>query len=140
MRWFPVLLLYTLVCLATNGHSQVIPDFNQAIDPADLAREVILLQLDTSKVHRNPINLSIFQKEFLPDAQIQLETYYQKSDQHTLLRLGRLRFSSANLFVMSEGTGYTYLKLTDGICTIITCHSDNQSAQQPTLLDKKCTL
>lgn len=139
MRWFPVLLLCTLVCLASSAHSQVIPDFNQAIDPAELAKEVILLQLDTSKLHRTPINLSIFRKEFLPDAQIQLETYYQKSDQHALLRLGRFKYSSTNLFVMSEGTGNTFVKLTDGICTIITSLSDNQSAQ-PTLLDKKCTL
>ncbi len=139
MRWFPVLLC-TLVCLVTSGQSQVIPDFNQAIDPADLAKEVILLQLDTSKAHRTPINLSIFRKEFLPDAQIQLETFYQKSDQHALLRLGKFKFSSANLFAMSEGAGHTYLKLTDGICTIITSHSDSQPLKQPTLLDKNCVL
>jgi hypothetical protein len=140
MKWIPVFLLCLMAGLPDHAEGQHLPDFSDAVDPADLDSDVVFFHLDTVRQYRKPVKLDFVRQEFAPDVPVELETFYQKSAHHTLLRLGKISFASANLYAMTEGPGNTFFKMTDGVCTVITRFTVDPTAPETTLLTRTCTL
>src|SRR5690606_20878650 len=111
MKWIPVFLLCLLAGLPNDAKGQHLPDFNEAVDPTDLEPAAVFFHLDTVRQYRKPVKLDFVRQEFAPDTPVELETFYQKSAHHTLLRLGKISFSPVNLFAMTEGSGHTFFRM-----------------------------
>ena len=127
MRWthFPPICLCLL--LSNAAWCQFVPDLSQARDPADFSIVQIFEQLDTISSHRRPIALDFLEEEFPKEASITIETYFQKSDQHALLRLGSNRIRSNPIFLVLEGWGTTFVRISDNQCSVIQIiHHDRQ--------------
>lgn len=140
MKWIPVFLLCLMAGLPGYVEGQHLPDFSEAVDPAELDPGAVFFHLDTARQYRKPVRLDFVRQEFAPDVPVEMETFYQKSAHHTLLRLGKISFTPANLFAMTEGSGHTFIKMTDGVCTVITRITVDPVAEKPAVLTRNCTL
>lgn len=116
---------------------QSFPNFNDAIDPLDLGLGQVFEHLDTFSNHRKPISLSFLTNEFPNQEFINIDVFYQKSDQHSLLRLGSNRIKCNPLFVMTEGWGTTYIKVSDDQCAVwkIIYHDHERTDTMPLFRD-----
>ena len=117
---------------------QQLPSFSQAIDPTELDLESIYFHLDTVGNHRKPVRISFLQAEFPDHNSLSIETYFQRSNKHKLLRLGSYHIIPGQLFVMAEGWGTTYLKISDQYCTVVTGLVMGAVQNDLILLERKC--
>ena len=124
--------------MSVLAYGQQLPDFDQAIDPLSLDFQEIFNHLDTIQFHRKPVNLSFLKEEFPDQNTLTLETFYQKSTGHQLLRLSKNNIDPNQIYAMIEGWGTTYFKVSDGNCVVInTIWNANESEKSPPLY-RKC--
>lgn len=140
MRWsrLPLLCLWSLLCVGLTAQS--LPNFNDAVDPADLTSIDITYQLDTVAAHRRPYSLANISQEFDTQNQVVLETFYQKSTQHQLLRLAQITIPLDHLYSMIEGLGKTYFRISDGTCTVILEYNNQATKPGQSFFRKECLL
>lgn len=138
MRWSRFLPICACICLIATLYSQSVPDFNQAVDPVSLDPANIFEQLDTVKMHRTPINLSYLSNEFPGQKSLMIETYYQKSAKHHLLRLSKNLISPERFFAMAEGWGTTYFRISDGNCIIVSTILQGKNQNESADLHRNC--
>ena len=138
VRWSRVPPVLAFICMAFHTVGQSLPAFEDAIDPVSLDYDEIYQHLDTTTGHRQPFSLSYLDREFPAGEILTIESYFQKSPDHHLLRLSQNSIVNNRLYVMAEGWGATYFKISDGHCTIIqtTLNNSDQKATPPYL--KKC--
>ena len=138
VKWslFPPICAF--LCITISCFCQPLPAFNHAIDPSELDLESIYQHLDTIYDHRKPVRLSFLQHEFPEQLYLTIETYFQKSKTHKLLRLSSYQIEPTHLFVMAEGWGATYLRISDQNCTIVSALIQDAVQDSFVLLDKQC--
>lgn len=135
---FPMLCLCLLygVCLS----AQSLPNFNDAVDPANLDAADIFFQLDTVASHRRPLSLAGVGKEFGSREPLFVETFYQKSAEHQLLQLTKFTLPLDRLYAMVEGLGKTYFRISDGVCTIVLEYVNQDTKSGQSSFRKDCLL
>jgi hypothetical protein len=140
MRWSRIPLLCLLILVGIKLDAQNIPDFTDAVDPLELNTPEIWLQLDTVVQHRTAISLSGVVQEFARGEKLFIETYYQKSVHHKLLKLAEYTLPIDHLYGLVEGTGKTYYRISDGVCTVILEYANFNNQVDKSLLNKDCLL
>ena len=124
MRWpvIPLLILGLLV-KGSSAFTQVEVDLRQSVDPSTLTADELTHQIDTTNKFRRTVPLSMLTNEFNANAEVDVETYYQKSDAHLLLEMSKGTVPIDRTFLVSEGRGTTWWKISDGICWILLTQS-----------------
>jgi hypothetical protein len=138
VKWSRLPPVCAFLCITVRCFCQQVPAFNQAIDPTTLDLESIYQHLDTIGSHRKAVRLHFLQNEFPDHSPLTIETFFQKSETHRLLRLSSYRIAPEQLFVMAEGWGNTYLKISDQHCTVVSALITGPNQDNLLLLDKKC--
>lgn len=129
------MVLAILACL--TAFAQKDSDMSRAIDPSRLSLQEFFVQIDTIVEHKEPILLKIIE-EFGIGSVVQIETFYRKSKDHLLLQLGKISLPSTDLFVMIEGFGHSYFKISDQHCTLLTSFEKTKGDLVQLAKIKKC--
>jgi hypothetical protein len=138
VKWSRFPPICALLCITINCLCRQLPEFNQAIDPTELDLEHVYQHLDTITNHRKPVSLSFLEEEFPDHTTLSIETYFQKSESYKLLRLSSYRIVPGQLFVMAEGWGTTYLKISDQHCDVVSAIITGPFHSELLLLYRKC--
>ena len=140
MRWsrFPLLCLWSVLCVGLTAQS--LPNFSDAVDPAILHASDIIFQLDTVASHRRPFFLGTVSQEFGSADELLVETFYQKSAEHQLLRLAKYTLPIERLYTMIEGLGKTYFRISDGTCTVVLEYVNHDKTSGQSFFRKDCLL
>ncbi len=96
------------------------------------------MQLDTSNDHRKVISLHFIKEEFGSDNPVSIQTFYQKSNAHDLLQMGRIPDTPSQLFGTTEGLGHTYFFISDGNCEMIVDFEKSKKSVKKSSTIKKC--
>ncbi len=138
----PVIPLVSLLLLVQLPESaaQIGKDLDHSVDPASLSIPELYDQLDTVALHRVPVNITNLLQHFPAGSPLQMETFYQKSEHHSLLRLSKGSLMRGDRsYVYSEGMGNTYLRISDGQCFSVVAMSNEMVDQLSVeMSDLKC--
>ncbi len=129
----PIALL--LWCQLSAAYSQI--DLSQSIDPSTLSPEALAYQVDTTNLHRESIGLSSLQSDFPSASLVAVETFYQKSSKHLLLELSKGQVPLDKTFVISEGMGTTYWRISDGHCWVVLRFSTEEEPKKQAINEDK---
>lgn len=134
--WFPLLLLFT----AYGMSAQSLPDFDKAVDPEALDQHEIYEHLDTTNYADPTVELPVLKEEFAIGEPISIHTYYQRSSEHLLLRMGQMHLTNPRqqLYARAEGEGVTIYRISDGQCTLYTLISKTSQKIVQSTTEKKC--
>ena len=137
-RYSLVVIFYLIIAIPVLA--QPIINFDESIDPYKLEISVLLEQLDTSTQYCVPLSLDYLKEEFPHRDLLLVETFYQKSPHHLLLRLGLGKIPVQNSYIYSGAVGSTYLRISDDYCSIVVKRqmlaSDGEFAEQ--ILQRSC--
>ena len=135
MRYPVISIALVLWCQTAVAQNKV--DLSKSIDPSTLTPEVLASQVDTSNQHRQSIGLSSLRSEFPTAAVVSVETFYQKSSEHMLLELSKGQVPLHKTFVISEGLGTTYWRISDGHCWVLLRFSTEERPKRQAINEDK---
>ncbi len=135
----PLVVVVLCLLLTMNTIAQETIDFTESVDPASLELTDFYEHMDTSRIFRLPIALEQMKNEFPLHRIVDIETYYRKSPQHLLLKLGTGPLPLERTFAFSEGRGSTYFRLYDDNCAVVIEVTANEGvALEPRIRDRNC--
>ena len=137
----PVILLtivWSLFAWCASSQAQESIDFSLSTNPSTLEPATLADQLDTTNLFRHTVPLQVLTADFPESLQLSIETYYQKSTRHHLLEMSKAIMPVKRTFLVSEGLGTTYWKVSDGQCWVVLQHQTTQSAQDLEVMDRGC--
>ena len=135
----PVILgLVWGLLLGSLLHAQTYVDLTESIDPSSLAPAVLAKQVDTTNQYRQSFKLARLLSEFPDATEVFVETYYQRSADHLLLEMSKGRVTLKNTYLVSEGLGTTWWKLSDGHCWVVLAQLTFLDKKQLALVDRGC--
>ncbi len=125
-----------VICMSLRAQESI--DFSRSISPGTLSSEVLSDQLDTTNLYRHTVALATVQDDFPNADRVSIETYYQKSGDHHLLELSKASMPIQRTYLVSEGLGTTYWKVSDGSCWVLLSQATTKTDQQLELMDRGC--
>ncbi len=114
-------------------------DLDQSVPADQLSLPMLLDQLDTANHQRYTISLAALQEEFPLRQQVHVATYYQKSADHHLLRLGEADFPIAITHLHTQGSGKTIYQISDDRCAVVLLAEIGDNAAMTTaIVERDC--
>ncbi len=132
LAWVNLISIYPAMAQSNEFY------LDTAVIVYDLNQLELREHLDLMSPFRQPVLLTDDKNVFMPGQKVWLETFYQKSESNRLLKMNQVQLQYHDLYAMTEGSGKTIFRISDGQCVSITvCHTkeENESFTSETITD-----